>query len=57
MGEAIAPRERSHGSWALAAGYGLSVTAAKTSRPMKLPKAKTYALEMVKGIRPGKVYS
>jgi len=22
---------------------------------MKLPKAKTYALEMVKGIRPGKV--
>jgi hypothetical protein len=27
----------------------------KSSKPMKLPKAKTYALEMVKGIRPGKV--
>jgi hypothetical protein len=27
----------------------------KSSKPMKLPKAKTYALEMVKGIRPGRV--
>ena len=27
----------------------------KSSKPMKLPKAKTYALEMVKGIRPGKI--
>jgi hypothetical protein len=27
----------------------------KTSRPMKLPKAKTYALEMMNGIRPGRV--
>jgi hypothetical protein len=27
----------------------------KSSKPMKLPKARTYALEMVKGIRPGKV--
>ena len=25
------------------------------SRPMRLPKAKPYAIEMVKGIRPGKV--
>jgi hypothetical protein len=27
----------------------------KASKPMKLPKAKTYALEMVKGIRPGRM--
>ena len=27
----------------------------KSSKPMKLPKAKVYALEMVKGIRPGLV--
>src|SRR5262245_37982237 len=27
----------------------------KSSKPMRLTKAKTYALEMVKGIRPGKV--
>ena len=27
----------------------------KSSKPMKLPKAKTYALEMVRGVRPGRV--
>ena len=27
----------------------------KSSKPMKLPKARTYALEMVRGVRPGMV--
>ena len=29
----------------------------KSSKPMKLPKAKTYALEMVKGIQAGEGHS
>ena len=42
-------------AWLMAVGGGFWVVRYrnKASRPMKLPKAKTYALEMVKGIRPG----
>ena len=44
-------------AWLMGIGGGLWVVRYrnKSSKPMKLPKAKTYALEMVKGIRPGKV--
>jgi hypothetical protein len=44
-------------AWLMGIGAGLWVVRYrdKSSKPMKLPKAKTYALEMVKGIRPGKV--
>ena len=44
-------------AWLLAVGGGRWVARYrnKSSKPMKLPKAKTYALEMVKGIRPGKI--
>jgi hypothetical protein len=44
-------------AWLLGIGSGLWVVRYrdKASKPMKLPKAKTYALEMVKGVRPGKV--
>ena len=42
-------------AWLMAVGGGRWVVRYrnKSSKPMKLPKAKTYALEMVKGIRPG----
>jgi hypothetical protein len=44
-------------AWLMSIGGGLWVVRYRdrSSKPMKLPKAKTYALEMVKGIRPGKV--
>ena len=44
-------------AWLLGIGSGLWVVRYrdKCSKPMKLPKAKTYALEMVKGVRPGKL--
>jgi hypothetical protein len=44
-------------AWLIGVGGGQWVARYrnKASKPMKLPKAKTYALEMVKGIRPGKV--
>jgi hypothetical protein len=53
-GGGIAPRAV---AWLLGIGSGLWVVRYrdKSSKAMKLPKAKTYALEMVKGIRPGKV--
>ena len=44
-------------AWLLGIGSGLWVVRYRDncSKPMKLPKAKTYALEMVKGVRPGKL--
>jgi hypothetical protein len=44
-------------AWLIAVGGGRWVVRYrnKASKPMKLPKAKTYALEIVRGIRPGKV--
>jgi hypothetical protein len=44
-------------AWLMGIGGGLWVVGYrdKCSKPMKLPKAKTYALEMVRGIRPGNV--
>jgi hypothetical protein len=44
-------------AWLMGIGGGLWIVRYrdKSSKPMKLPKAKVYALEMVKGIRPGKV--
>jgi len=44
-------------AWLMGIGGGLWVVRYRdrSSKPMKLPKAKVYALEMVKGIRPGKV--
>ena len=44
-------------AWLMAVGNGMWVARYrnKASRPMKLPAAKKYALEMVKGIRPGRV--
>ena len=44
-------------AWLMGVGGGRWVVRYrdKASRPMKLPKAKTYALEMVKGIRPGRM--
>ena len=52
---AIAPRGQM--AWLIGVGGGRWVARYrnKASKPMKLPKAKTYALEMVKGIRPGKL--
>jgi len=43
-------------AWLMGIGGGLWIVRYrdKSSKPMKLPKAKVYALEMVKGIRPGK---
>ena len=44
-------------AWLMGIGSGLWVVRYrdKSSRPMKLPKARTYAMEVLKGIRPGKV--
>jgi len=44
-------------AWLVGIGSGLWVVRYrdKSSKPMKLPRAKRYALEMVEGIRPGKV--
>src|SRR5262245_5531478 len=44
-------------AWLTGVGSGLWVARyrGKASRPMRLAKAKAYAIEMVKGIRPGKV--
>ena len=44
-------------AWLMAVGASLWVVRYRnaSSKPMKLPKAKTYALEIVKGIRPGRV--
>ena len=44
-------------AWLIGVGSGLWVVRYrdKSSKPKKLPNAKAYALEMVKGIRPGKV--
>jgi len=44
-------------AWLMGIGGGLWIVRYrdKSSKPMKLPKAKVYALEMVKGIRPGLV--
>src|SRR5262245_19569107 len=46
-------------AWLTGVGSGLWVARyrGKASRPMRLAKAKAYAIEMVKGIRPGKVVS
>ena len=49
--EAIAPQERLHGSWG-GGGRWVARYRGKASRPMRLAKAKAYAIEMVKGIRP-----
>jgi hypothetical protein len=44
-------------AWLMGIGNGLWIVRYrnKASRPMKLPAAKKYALEMVGGIRPGRV--
>ena len=44
-------------AWLMGIGGGLWVVRyrSKSSKPMKLPKARTYALEMVRGVRPGMV--
>ena len=44
-------------AWLMAVGNGMWVARYrnKASRPMKLPAAKKYVVEMVKGIRPGRV--
>jgi len=44
-------------AWIMGIGSGLWVVRyrGKSSKPMKLPKAKIYALEMARGIRQGKV--
>ena len=44
-------------AWLIGIGGGKWVACyrGKASRPMRLAKAKAYAIEMVKGIRPGKV--
>ena len=44
-------------AWLMAVSGGRWVVRYRNaaSKPMKLPKAKTYALEMVKGVRPGKL--
>jgi hypothetical protein len=44
-------------AWLMGIGYGLWIVRYrnKASKPMKLPAAKKYAVETVKGIRPGRV--
>jgi hypothetical protein len=44
-------------AWLMAVGNGQWVVRYrnKASRPMKLPKAKKFAVEMIKGIRPGRI--
>jgi hypothetical protein len=43
--------------WIMGIGHGLWVARYRNraSRPMKLPAAKRYAIEMIRGIRPGKI--